>query len=88
MIIHHHHSQKEIRNFIRKGAITYAGNAPDKIYGTLSCWSGKKMKIENRVFFENQSEALDAGFRPCGHCLHDRYAKWRNETKDKPNLSP
>ena len=27
----------------------------------------------NRVFFADEGAALDAGFRPCGHCMQDAY---------------
>jgi methylphosphotriester-DNA--protein-cysteine methyltransferase len=30
------------------------------------------MKIENRVFFESEAEAMDAGYRPCGNCMRNR----------------
>jgi methylphosphotriester-DNA--protein-cysteine methyltransferase len=35
------------------------------------------MKPENRVFFRIEEEAVQAGFRPCGHCLKKEYAKWK-----------
>jgi len=54
---------------IRKGKIKFAGNAKLKIYGTLGCHSGKRMKKENRVFFEDEADAVTHGFRPCGNCL-------------------
>jgi methylphosphotriester-DNA--protein-cysteine methyltransferase len=54
---------------IRKGEILYAGNARLKIYGTLKCSSGKRMKKENRVFFKDESAAQAAGYRHCKHCL-------------------
>jgi methylphosphotriester-DNA--protein-cysteine methyltransferase len=56
-------------NLIRKKEIRWAGNARLKIYGKLNCWSGKRMKKENRVFFKNEDEAIEHGFRPCGHCM-------------------
>jgi methylphosphotriester-DNA--protein-cysteine methyltransferase len=31
------------------------------------------MKKENRVFFKTETEAISAGFRPCGHCMPIRY---------------
>ena len=54
-----------------------AGNLSLKIYGTLSCKSGKRMKKENRVFFKNEAEAIELGFRPCGHCLRAEYVRWK-----------
>jgi len=57
------------------GQINFAGNLKLKIYGTLNCASGKRMKPENRVFFASDSEAAGAGFRPCGHCMREAYTR-------------
>lgn len=62
-------TSKELKKFIRNNKIRYGGNLRLKIYGTLSCISGKRMKKENRVFFGSEDEAIDYGFRPCRHCL-------------------
>jgi methylphosphotriester-DNA--protein-cysteine methyltransferase len=72
MLYHTDLSQREIIQLIRAEEITLAGNSRLKIYGRLNCASGKRMKKENRVFFENETEALASGFRPCGHCMRDR----------------
>ena len=64
---------EEIRALIRIGEITMAGNKRLKIYGKLSCSSGKRMNPENRVFFKSEEEALSLGFRPCGHCLREKF---------------
>jgi hypothetical protein len=69
VIEHSKLSAPVVRSLIRKKTITYAGNSPAKIYGTLSCPSGKRMKNENRVFFTSVDEAMTAGFRPCGNCM-------------------
>ncbi|WP_230383895.1 Ada metal-binding domain-containing protein [Pedobacter endophyticus] len=39
------------------------------------------MKIENRVFFKTENEALAMGFRPCGHCLKQQYNQWTYLTR-------
>jgi methylphosphotriester-DNA--protein-cysteine methyltransferase len=57
--------------------VTYAGNRKLKIYGTLSCSSGKRMKVDNRVFFTDEQEAISCGYRPCGHCMRKAYQKWK-----------
>jgi len=31
------------------------------------------MKVENRVFFKDEQEALELGYRPCGHCVPEEY---------------
>lgn len=56
----------------------FAGNRHLKIYGTLHCKSGKRMKKENRVFFQSEKEAMEAGYRPCGHCMNSAYKKWKD----------
>jgi len=81
---HQNHSPAEVRYLILKGKITLAGNLSARIYGTLNCSSGKRMKKENRVFFKTEKEALLSNFRPCGHCLRSRYLQW---TKRKIRLA-
>jgi methylphosphotriester-DNA--protein-cysteine methyltransferase len=67
-----------LRKFIKGSQVQFAGYRPGKIYGTLSCCSGKRMKPENRVFFGSEQEAIDAGYGPCGHCLKTRYRVWKS----------
>jgi methylphosphotriester-DNA--protein-cysteine methyltransferase len=67
----------ELRRLIADGTIKLGGHRPGKIYGTLSCASGKRMKAENRVFFESEQEAINAGYRPCGHCMPEKYKAWK-----------
>jgi methylphosphotriester-DNA--protein-cysteine methyltransferase len=64
---------KQVGALIHAGRIQYGGNQKLKIYGLLSCASGKRMKPANRVFFENENEAIAAGYRPCGHCMREKY---------------
>ena len=61
---------------IKNKEITLGGNRNLKIYGTLRCQSGKRLKRPNRVFFASEQDALDAGYRPCGHCLKPKYKAW------------
>jgi methylphosphotriester-DNA--protein-cysteine methyltransferase len=63
---------RKLKELIDAGRVQFGGNKRLKIYGTLSCGSGKRMKIENRVFFESEAEAMDAGYRPCGNCMRNR----------------
>lgn len=75
-----HHSQfskSELLNKISRGEILFGGNRVLKIYGTLDCKSGKRMKKVNRVFFVSEQEAGLFGYRPCGHCLPETYKKWK-----------
>jgi methylphosphotriester-DNA--protein-cysteine methyltransferase len=73
--------EKVIRSLIRKREITLAGYTKKKIYGLLNCSSGKRIKVENRVFFKDEGEAVTNGYRPCGHCMKEKYAQWKRENK-------
>lgn len=74
-------SRSQLSSLIRKGLITFGGNSRLKIYGRLNCNTGKRMKIQNRVFFATEKEAIDAGYRPCGHCMVKEYAQWKSNYK-------
>ena len=76
MVHHIELTKKKLRSLIDEGAIKFGGNKSLKIYGTLSCKSGKRMKKENHVFFASDKEAIAEGYRPCGHCMSDEYRKW------------
>jgi methylphosphotriester-DNA--protein-cysteine methyltransferase len=72
---------KQTRKLVREGVIKFGGYRPKKIYGLLSCSSGKRMKPENRVFFKNEQEAINAGYRPCSHCLQEKYIEWKSKMR-------
>ncbi len=78
MITHLELKNKILTSLIKERNIQFGGNTKLKIYGTLHCKSGKRMKQENRVFFSSIEEAKDQGFRPCGHCMKNDYLKWKN----------
>ncbi len=80
MIQHSAISDKDLRSKIKQKEILFGGNKKLKIYGTLQCTSGKRMKRENRIFFASKNEAKQNNFRPCGHCMKEQYQKWKNET--------
>lgn len=77
MIKHTDLTGLNLRRKIRQGEICFAGNNKLKIYGTLPCKSGKRMKQEHRVFFTSEEEAIQHDFRPCGHCRRNAYEKWK-----------
>ena len=79
MVRHSEISIEELRRKIRQNEICFGGNKKLKIYGTLQCKSGKRMKKENRVFFGSEKEAINKSFRPCGHCMKDEYEAWKNK---------
>jgi hypothetical protein len=68
---------KKIKFLLNSGLIAFAGNSYLRIYGTLQCSSGKRMKAGNRVFLINEAEAIKIGYRPCGHCMRAAYQKWK-----------
>lgn len=78
MIQHNEISDTDLRSKIKKRKICFGENRKLKIYGTLSCTSGKRMKRENRVFFSSEQEAQQNNYRPCGHCMKTEYKKWKN----------
>lgn len=69
MIKHLDINDSDLKSKIRRKTIKFGGNNKLKIYGTLQCKSGKRMKRENRVFFASENEAIENRFRPCGHCM-------------------
>lgn len=62
---------------IQDKEIALGGNRKLKIYGRLDCNAGKRMKAENRVFFENRIEAISRGYRPCAVCMRKEYLLWK-----------
>ena len=78
MIKHVEIDDKKLYQKIKRKEIIYGGNLSLKIYGTLHCKSGKRMRKENRVFFKSASQAKSQGFRPCGHCLRVDHKIWKN----------
>lgn len=71
----------QLHKLIRQKKIVLGGNRKLRIYGMLSCSSGKRMLRQNRVFFSSEAEAIAEGFRPCGHCMKGKYRLWKNEKK-------
>ncbi|WP_420578663.1 Ada metal-binding domain-containing protein [Ekhidna sp.] len=79
MIAHLSISDRMLYQAIKSGKILWGGNKRLKIYGTLNCRSGKRIHKQNRVFFVNEDEAITAGYRPCGHCMREKYKLWKNK---------
>jgi len=82
MFYHSELDKQELRRLIKNQTITPAGNSWLKVYGLLSCKSGKRMKRQNRVFFVSVKEALQNGYRPCAHCLRKEYQVWIYSTQN------
>ena len=81
MLLHSATGSQTFKSLVRNGAIVLAGTRLLKIYGSLHCATGKRMKVRNRVFFATEEEALRLGYRPCGHCMRTAYAHWKLQTK-------
>ncbi|MBN8878928.1 MAG: metal-binding protein [Sphingobacteriales bacterium] len=61
-------ASRRLKQLIDQDKIQLAGNRKLRIYGTFDCFSGKRMKKENRVFFVSEKEAIESGYRCCKHC--------------------
>lgn len=68
---------RQLALLLRSGAVTLGGYKKGRIYGTLHCRAGKRMKTANRVFFKDEEEALQQGYRPCAVCLPEKYRRWK-----------
>ncbi len=79
MMKHSEMDDVDLHAKLKSKEILFAGNQKLKIYGLLTCASGKRMKKQNRVFFSNEDEALVLQYRPCGHCMRQAYLKWKYE---------
>ncbi|MBZ9630449.1 metal-binding protein [Salegentibacter sp. LM13S] len=78
MIKHIKIDDSKLHQKIKQKEIAYGGNHNLKIYGTLNCKSGKRMKKKNRVFFTSIEQAKKLGYRPCGQCMKAEYKLWKN----------
>ena len=83
MINHNEISDEDLRKVIRQHKICLGGNKKLKIYGMLMCKSGKRMKKENRVFFVSEEEVVKYGYRPCGHCMKNKYKQYLLHEQEK-----
>lgn len=53
-----------------------------KIYVRLDCPTANRyVKLGTyqnvRVFFKDEATAIAAGYRPCGHCMKEKYKRWK-----------
>jgi methylphosphotriester-DNA--protein-cysteine methyltransferase len=57
------------------------GNSALRIYGRLDCWSANRWVGQGyekvRVFFADEETAIATGYRPCGHCMREKYRAWK-----------
>jgi len=73
MFYHIELRKRKLKLLIDNSEIILGGNKKLKIYGTLSCKSGKQMKKKTVFFFASEKEAIDRGYRPCRHCMKTKY---------------
>ena len=76
-------SIREIALLRQQGEFNFGGHKKLKIYGRLDCPSAKRHiakghYVNHRVFFKNEQEAIQNGFRPCGCCMKKEYKEWKN----------
>ena len=76
---------RNLKDMIDSGQVSLGGNRQLKIYGKLTCSSGKRMQVKNRVFFYTEEEAVNEGFRPCGHCMRKKYMIWKTNAQSALN---
>ena len=69
--------KRALAPLIISGEVKLAGYSKGKIYGLLSCKSGKRMNAKNRVFFKDEQDAKASGYRPCGTCMRAAYQVWK-----------
>ena len=81
MLFHTDMTDQALMTRMRRREITFAGHRIARIYGRLSCKSGKRMGRAMRVFFTSEEEAISYGLRPCGHCMPLAYRQWRSESE-------
>ena len=61
---------------------TLGGHRQSRIYGRLDCRAASRAiarggYVNYRVFFADEVTAVTAGFRPCGVCMPEEYARWK-----------
>jgi hypothetical protein len=64
---------------------TLGGHRRSRIYGRLDCRAALRAiarggYVANRVFFLDEADAKSAGYRPCGVCMPEEYARWKATT--------
>ena len=72
----------DIWPMVRRGEVRLGGHRKNKLYGRLDCrvanqYLRRGTYQKNRVLFENEGEAIRAGYRPCGACLPNHYKVWK-----------
>ena len=77
---------KDGKEYLSETKGTLGGHKKLKIYGRLDCKSAlryiaKGQYIKYRVFFADEETAIQAGYRPCGVCMKEKYKIWKEIQK-------
>jgi hypothetical protein len=67
---------------------TLGGNSALKIYGRLDCPSALRWLVKGyykpiRVFFKDENDAIETGYRPCGVFMREKYLLWKENERFK-----
>lgn len=72
------------KEYISEQPGTFGGNSKMRVYGRLDCPSALStirrfpgVYEKHRAFFADEKTALEAGYRPCGNCLRDKYQEYK-----------
>ena len=60
----------------------FGGHKGSKIYGTMDCSTAQRFLKkgtyqDSRVFFADEATAIACKYHPCGDCLPEKHAKWK-----------
>ena len=71
-------TDKDNKQYLSDTPGQFGGHNKLKIYGRLDCKSAiryiqKGEYVKHRVFFADELTAIEAGYRPCGVCMKERY---------------
>jgi hypothetical protein len=72
----------DVREMLSSVPGALGGHRGNKLYGRLDCpsalqWIAAGFYVRERVFFADEQTALQAGYRPYGCCLPDKYRVWK-----------
>lgn len=72
----------------------FSDNKRTRVFGKATCASANGHMIlqkedQNSILFDDEEKALTMGFRPCGKCMPEAYAEWKEkrqrDDKNKKN---
>lgn len=80
-------TDKDNKQYLSDTPGQFGGHNKLKIYGRLDCKSAiryiqKGEYVKHRVFFADELTAIEAGYRPCGVCMKERYKQWKKNPSE------